>query len=116
LFVCVRCRAQVLLCSHCGRSQLYCIRTCSLASRRERRRHTAKRYQDSRRGLKHAARTACWRKRRRSLRQASTGIDVDKVTHQGCPPSRTGASLLACDTINACEPIALGALTVLPHL
>jgi hypothetical protein len=112
LFLCVRCRAQVLLCSHCDRGQLYCTRACSLAGRRERRRHTAKCYQDSRGGrLKHAARAACWRKRRRSLRQAGAAIDVDKVTHQGCPPSRTDASLLACDTINAGGPITLGALS-----
>ncbi len=111
LFLCVRCRAQVLLCSHCDRSQVYCTRSCSFAARCERRRHTAKRYQDSRGGrLKHAARAACWRKRRRSLRHGSAGIDVDKVTHQGCPPSRADASLLACDTTVG-EPITLEALT-----
>jgi len=112
LFLCARCRAQVLLCSHCDRGQVYCTRACSLAARRERRRHTAKRYQDSRNGrLKHAARTACWRKRRRSLRHASAGIDVDKVTHQGCAPSRADALLLACDTTNVGEPIAVDALS-----
>ena len=112
LFVCVRCRAQVLLCSHCDRGQLYCTRACSFAGRGERRRETAQRYQRSRGGrLKHAARTACWRQRRRSLRHASAGIDVDKVTHQGCPPLRTDASLLACETINAGEPIPLDALS-----
>lgn len=111
LFLCVRCCAQVLLCSHCDRGQLYCTRTCSLAARRERRRHTAKRYQDSRGGrLKHAARAACWRQRRRSLRQAGAAIDIDKVTHQGCPPSRTDASLLACDTTVG-EPNTLDALS-----
>jgi len=112
LFLCVRCSAQVLLCSHCDRGQVYCTRACSFAARRERRRHTAKRYQDSRGGrLKHAARTACWRKRRRSGQLASAGDDIDKVTHQGCPPARADASLLACDTINVGEPIALNALS-----
>ena len=103
LFLCARCRDQVLLCSHCDRGQQYCGRTCSSVSRRERRRQTAQRYQSSRGGqLKHAARTACWRQRRRSLRQASVG-DINKVTHQGCPDTPADASLLACDTPSACE-------------
>ena len=108
LFLCVRCRAQVLLCSHCDRGQVYCTRTCSFAARRERRRHTAKRYQDSRGGrLKHAARTAIWRKRRRSQQLASAGGDIDKVTHQGCPRVSVDASLLACDTPSVSELTAL---------
>ena len=105
LFLCARCRDQVVLCSHCDRGQVYCSRACSVASRHERRRHAAQLYQDSRGGrLKHAARAACWRARRRSLRQASAGGDVNKVTHQGCPGSTADDSLQACDTPNACEP------------
>ena len=108
LFLCARCRDQVLLCSHCDRGQLYCSPACSLAGRRERRRQTAQRYQHSRGGrLKHAARSACWRQRRRSLRQASAGGDIDKVTHQGCPHALADASLLACDKPGACEITAL---------
>ena len=98
LFLCARCRDQVLLCSHCDRGQLYCSRACSLASRRERRQEAARRYQRSRGGrLKHAARTACWRNRRRSLREAGAAGDIDKVTHQGCPHSPADALLLTCD-------------------
>ena len=103
LFLCARCRDQVLLCSHCDRGQQYCGRACSSVSRRERRRQTAQRYQSSRGGqLKHAARTACWRQRRRSLRQASAG-NIDKVTHQGCSVAPADASLLACETPSTCE-------------
>ncbi len=108
LFLCARCRDQVVLCSHCDRGQVYCSRACSVASRHQRRRHAAQLYQDSRRGrLKHAARAARWRARRRSLRQASAGGDVNKVTHQGCPGSTADASLQACDTPNAYEPATL---------
>jgi hypothetical protein len=108
LFLCARarCRDQVLLCSHCDHGQLYCSRACSFASRRERRRETAKRYQNSRIGqLKHAARTACWRQRQRSQRLASASGDIDKVTHQGCAGAPADASLLACqaDPSSACE-------------
>ena len=108
LFLCVRCCAQVLLCSHCDHGQVYCTRACSFAARRERRRHTAKRYQDSRCGrLKHAARTAIWRKRRRSQQLTSAGDDIHKVTHQGCPHALADALLLACDTPSASELTAL---------
>ena len=104
LFLCARCRDQVLLCSHCDRGQQYCSRACSILSRRERRRETARRYQSSRRGrLKHAARAACWRARRRALRQASALGEIDKVTHQGCPHAPCDVSLLACQTPSACQ-------------
>jgi len=104
LFLCVRRRDQVLMCSHCDRGQLYCSRACSFAARRERRQESAKRYQDSRGGrLKHAARMASWRARRRSLRQTGFGADTDKVTHQGCPGPLAGALLLACDTPSVSE-------------
>jgi hypothetical protein len=72
-------------------------------SRHERRRKSAQYYQRSRGGrLKHAARTARWRRRRRSLGQAGVG-EIDKVTHQGCPHEPADASLLACETPSACE-------------
>ena len=101
LFLCARCRDQVLLCSHCDRGQQYCSRACASVSRRERRRETAERYQRSRGGqLKHAARSAKWRQRRRSLRQARAGMGIDKVTHQGCPNAPADASLQACDTLS----------------
>ena len=104
LFLCARCRDQVLLCSHCDHGQRYCSRACSRVSRRERRRETAQRYQSSRGGqLKHAARTACWRQRRRSLRRSCAGGDINKVTHQGCLDAPADASLLACDTPSPCE-------------
>jgi hypothetical protein len=109
LFLCARCRDQVLLCSHCDRGQLYCSRACSFARRHERRRETARRYQSSQAGrLKHAARSACWRKRQRSQRKLGAGADIDKVTHQGCPQALADASLNACDTPSStCEATAL---------
>jgi hypothetical protein len=68
-------------------------------SRRERRRQTAQRYQSSRCGqLKHAARSARWRQRRRSLRQ-----HINKVTHQGCSVAHADAPLPACDIPSAGE-------------
>ena len=108
LFLCVRCRQQVTLCSQCDHGQLYCSPSCSSAGRHEHRRHSARRYQDSRGGrLKHAARTACWRRRQRCLCLSGAGADVNKVTHQGCPPMQADASLPACETTDTCGAIEL---------
>ena len=108
LFLCPRCCEQVVLCSHCDHGQVYCSPSCSSAGRHEHRRHSAQRYQDSRGGrLKHAARTACWRRRQRCLRPASADADVNRVTHHGCASLQADASLPACETTNACEPIDL---------
>ena len=102
LFLCARCRDQVLLCSHCDRGQRYCSRACASGSRRERQREAARNYQLSDIGQrKHAARTARWReRRRRSLRQHAAGGEVDdkEVTHQGCTAASVRAPLPGCDT------------------
>jgi len=104
LFLCARCRDQVLLCSHCDRGQQYCSRACSRQSRRERRRETAQRYQSSRSGqLRHAARSARWRDRRRSLRQ-----QINKVTHQGSLVAHADAPLPTCD-IPTIDELTVGA-------
>lgn len=75
-FVCPRCQAQVAICSHCDRGQLYCEQSCSQAARQESVRCAGQRYQASARGRrKHAARQARYRQRQQANSQ--------KVTHQG---------------------------------
>lgn len=72
LFLCARCRAQVLVCSRCDRGQRYCSGACSQTMRRQSVRAAGARYQASRRGRAcHAARQRCYRARQK------------KVTHQG---------------------------------
>ena len=83
-FLCGRCRAQVLICSHCDRGQVYCAEGCSQAARQESQRHAGRRYQQSRRGrLAHAERARRYRARR------------NKVTHQGSPPPPSDGLLAA---------------------
>lgn len=73
-FLCVRCRAPVLVCSHCDRGQIYCAGTCAQEARACAQRAAGRRYQSSFRGrLKHAARSARDRARQKI------------VTHQGSP-------------------------------
>jgi len=111
LFVCARCRTHVRLCSRCDRGQRYCGRTCSRAARHDSRREAARRYQRSRAGrLAHAARSRCWRQRRRERERAcreGTALDggaINFVTHQGSATQPAGAPLAAeRSTVAVCE-------------
>ena len=76
LFICARCRRQVVICSHCDRGNIYCGKQCSQRARHQSRREAGRRYQRTRRGrFAHAARQRRYRQRRRA-----------KVTHQGSLP------------------------------
>jgi len=75
LYLCVRCRQQVIICSHCDRGNIYCPDGCSEQSRSEKQKETAQRYQSSPNGRRlHAKRQQQYRQRQR-----------EKVTHQGSP-------------------------------
>ena len=98
LFLCGRCRVQVLLCSHCDRGQHYCSRECAGQARRERRREAAERYQRSWRGrMAHAERSRRWRARQAARLADEAAQGANKiVTHQGCPALGAAASLAPC--------------------
>jgi hypothetical protein len=99
LFVCLRCRAQVLVCSHCDRGQIYCGGTCAQEARQHARQAAGKRYQATYRGrLNHAARAGRYRARRKI------------VTHQGSPPQpRNDVVPLAAVALDAVRLDAAGA-------
>lgn len=87
LFLCARCRVQVVLCSRCDRGNLYCGRACSQAVRSAAMREAARRYQASRAGrFAHAERARRYRARR------------NNVTHQG---SGAGAATALLDAETA---------------
>ena len=119
-FVCARCRAPVLVCSHCDRGQIYCATGCAATARHQRQRDAAQRYQGSLRGrFKHAARTQRWRQRQAVL-AISTSMPaatsaapsaVQAVTHQGCPPAASDAVLAA---VPSSTPAAAAAASVQP--
>ena len=78
LFLCLRCRVQVLICSHCDRGHMYCAAGCAREARRRSQREAGRRYQTSRRGrVNHAVRARRYRVRK------------NNVTHHGSPPDRT---------------------------
>jgi hypothetical protein len=119
LFLCVGCRIQVVLCSHCDRGNRYCSRACWRQVHDVARREAASRYQRSRCGrVRHAARSQRWRQR--AARHAVADVDADiachadgdaahKVTHQGSPVGVAAAPLVACTsdiTSIATDPLA----------
>ena len=97
LYLCARCRVQVILCSRCDRGNRYCGRQCRHQARMQARRQTAQRYQRSWHGrIAHAQRSRRWRQRR-AARDAvgATGVDAHNVTHQGSRLVVAAAPLVA---------------------
>ena len=84
MFLCARCRAQVIVCRRCDRGQIYCAGACAQEARRDNQRQARRRYQATPRGrAMHAARNRCYRARSRC------------VTDQGRAKERKPGSLLA---------------------
>ena len=68
MFLCVRCRAQVLVCRRCDRGQIYCFGACAQDARRDRQREARQRYQATPRGRDmHVARSRRYRARGRCV-------------------------------------------------
>ena len=110
-FVCARCRAPVLVCSHCDRGQIYCAAGCAAMARQQHQRAAAQRYQSSLRGrFKHAARTQTWRDRQALLAAsaASSGAPAltQSVTHQGSLPPVSDVVLIVTSPLPAAAAAA----------
>jgi len=76
LFLCARCRKQVLICPRCDRGQIYCADGCAKIARSQSVREAGRRYQQSRKGrFKQAERIRRFRLRKQN------------VTHQGSEPA-----------------------------
>ena len=64
MFLCARCRSQVVVCRLCDRGQIYCVGTCAQEARRDRQREARRRYQATPRGrAMHADRNRRYRAR-----------------------------------------------------
>jgi hypothetical protein len=96
LFICARCRVQVVLCSRCDRGQRYCTPSCSRQARHAAQRDAQRRYQASRAGrMAHARRARRWRIRHHGGRSGAHATEAVQpqasgnearsniVTHQG---------------------------------
>lgn len=83
LFLCARCRLQVLICSKCDRGQIYCAGACAKLARRASGCEAGRRYRRTRKGRFASAESS---RRYRDLQK--------KVTHQGSLTDLPDALLL----------------------
>jgi hypothetical protein len=68
LFSCLRCHAQVVICTHCDRGQIYCGDECANVARLQSKRAAEKRYQLTLKGrMKHALRQRRYRERLKKM-------------------------------------------------
>jgi len=110
-FLCARCRAPALVCSHCDRGQIYCAAGCAAVARQQSQRDAGRRYQGSLRGrFRHAARTRRWRERQALLTLPVARLEMaapQLVTHQGSPAPGSDAVLTAPSLMSAAATPAL---------
>jgi hypothetical protein len=100
MFLCLRCRQQVLVCRRCDHGQVYCGPECALEVRRSMQREARRRYQTSERGrLMHAERSRKYRARGRPPhRVTDQGQESARATamHAEPAPSNTRTCLAVC--------------------
>lgn len=96
-FLCARCRAQVLICSHCDRGHRYCAEGCAWEARRRSQREAGRRYGRSRDG-----RFACAERNRRYRARRKN------VTHQGSPRHPWDGVLVVTSAVVANKPVTSG--------
>ncbi len=102
IYLCARCRAQVLVCRRCDRGQIYCTQDCARQARRTAQQGAAQRYQSSHRGrLVHAERSRRYRARRAI------------VTHQGSTTPLAG-DLLRSDALSQIDSMDQGSVEPAP--
>lgn len=101
LFVCARCRTQVVLCSRCDRGNVYCGRACSQIARRTSMHEAGRRYQASRAGrFAHAERARRYRARHKNVtHQGSTAAGTDDLL-----PAETTPALSVHEARSDIEP------------
>jgi hypothetical protein len=97
LFLCARCRAQVVICSRCDRGHIYCAGACARQARSDAQRAAGRRYQASLHGrLSHATRARRYRARQKN------------VTHHGSPAAPPNDLLHPASVTAARDAVAPG--------
>lgn len=117
MFLCARCRAQTLICSHCDRGQRYCSRACGQTARQSSMRAAGRRYQQCRRGRHmHARRMARCRLRRRQAHagQPAATVPVLSAAAPLAPPPPAALSPLPAQIVTHQGSPAQGSPALLP--
>lgn len=102
LFLCARCRVQIVICRSCDRGQLYCGETCSQIRRTEQQRQANARYAKTRAGRQNnAKRQALSRARKRDKETSIPKI----VTDHGSAPCQVTDTLVRYPMSSAHKPL-----------
>jgi hypothetical protein len=103
LFLCGRCRRQVVICRRCDHGQVYCGRDCALEVRRCSQREARRRYQATDRGRRmHAYRSREYRARGRGVTdQGQTPIHHPETGGAAARPAQPSART-AAEPITVC--------------
>lgn len=102
LFLCSRCRVQVVICRSCDRGQVYCGETCSQIRRTDQQRQANARYAKTRLGRQNnAKRQAHYRARKREQETLIREI----VTDQGSAPCEVADTLMHHTVSSAHQPL-----------
>lgn len=108
LFLCLSCRAQVVICRRCDRGQSYCGANCALEARRCKQREARRRYQTSDRGRQmHVQRSRRYRARNGGVTDQgskNTGIDenADHPTNSTTAIAAPRAAVVAARPLTTC--------------
>jgi len=106
LFLCGRCRQQVLICRRCDRGQVYCGRDCAVEVRRSRQREARRRYQASERGRQmHADRSRQYRAKSRCVTDQGRNLPTKPPQQPG--PAHANAVAPQPAIIIACVRVAV---------
>ncbi len=110
LFLCARCRAQVIVCRRCDSARTYCSPECADDARRASLRTAAVRYQRSMRGrMRHAARQRRYRQRQKEKAHrryaadaADTPLAASVSTTSASAPPIPSAGAHPCEQCDCC--------------
>jgi hypothetical protein len=101
MFLCARCRCQVLVCRRCDRGQVYCAGTCAQKARHDRQREARRRYQATLRGrAMHAERSRKYRARQ----QRVTDHGQTKPDNDGLSPRSNVDAVSRAPSFNRMPP------------
>jgi hypothetical protein len=101
MFLCARCRCQVLVCRRCDRGQIYCAGTCAQKTRHDRQREARRRYQATLRGrAMHAERS----RRYRARHQRVTDHGLTKPDNEGLSPPSNVDAVSSAPSFNRMPP------------
>jgi hypothetical protein len=104
LFLCNRCRLQVIICRRCDRGQVYCGPDCALGVRLRNQRDARRRYQATDRGRRmHADRSRRYRARGSRVTDQGPTLSPQPETAPAAAVAAQPSVMIAARRVTACD-------------